>query len=131
MSKAFGDRLLIDDLSFAVPPGAIVGVIGPNGAGKSTLFRMIQGKEQPDSGEIVIGPTVKIAAVDQTREGLDNSKTVFEVLVRRRRHPHGRTLRNALARLHRPLQLQGRGPAEDMSATCPAASAGGCIWPRP
>ena len=80
VSKAFGDRLLIDDLSFAVPPGAIVGVIGPNGAGKSTLFRMIQGKEQPDSGEIVIGPTVKIAAVDQTREGLDNSKTVFEVL---------------------------------------------------
>ncbi len=80
VSKAFGDRLLIDDLSFAVPPGAIVGVIGPNGAGKSTLFRMIQGKEKPDSGEIVIGPTVKIAAVDQTREGLDNSKTVFEVL---------------------------------------------------
>ncbi|MGA7950130.1 MAG: energy-dependent translational throttle protein EttA [Thiobacillaceae bacterium] len=80
VSKAFGDRLLIDDLSFAVPPGAIVGVIGPNGAGKSTLFRMIQGKERPDGGEIVIGPTVKIAAVDQTREGLDNSKTVFEVL---------------------------------------------------
>ncbi len=80
VSKAFGDRLLIDNLSFAVPPGAIVGVIGPNGAGKSTLFRMIQGKERPDSGEIVIGPTVKIAAVDQTREGLDNSKTVFEVL---------------------------------------------------
>ncbi|HYP67781.1 MAG TPA: energy-dependent translational throttle protein EttA [Thiobacillaceae bacterium] len=80
VSKAFGDRLLIDDLSFAVPPGAIVGVIGPNGAGKSTLFRMIQGKEKPDGGDIVIGPTVKIAAVDQTREGLDNSKTVFEVL---------------------------------------------------
>jgi energy-dependent translational throttle protein EttA len=78
VSKAFGERLLIDDLSFSIPPGAIVGVIGPNGAGKSTLFRMIQGREQPDSGEIVIGPTVKIAAVDQTREGLDNEKTVFE-----------------------------------------------------
>jgi sulfate-transporting ATPase len=78
VSKGFGDRLLIDNLSFSIPPGAIVGVIGPNGAGKSTLFRMIAGKEKPDSGEIVVGPTVKIAAVDQSREGLDNSKTVFE-----------------------------------------------------
>ncbi len=78
VSKGFGERLLIDNLSFSIPPGAIVGVIGPNGAGKSTLFRMIQGREQPDSGEIVIGPTVKIAAVDQSREGLDGSKTVFE-----------------------------------------------------
>ncbi len=78
VSKGFGDRLLIDNLSFSIPPGAIVGVIGPNGAGKSTLFRMIMGKEKPDSGEIVIGPTVKVAAVDQSREGLDSSKTVFE-----------------------------------------------------
>lgn len=78
VSKGFGDRLLIDDLSFTIPPGAIVGVIGPNGAGKSTLFKMITGKEQPDSGSIVIGDTVKIAAVDQTREGLPNDKTVFE-----------------------------------------------------
>ena len=80
VSKAFGDRLLIDNLSFTVPPGAIVGVIGPNGAGKSTLFRMIMGKEQPDSGEIVIGSTVKLAAVDQSREGLDGSKTVFDAV---------------------------------------------------
>ena len=79
-SKGFGDRLLIDDLSFTIPPGAIVGVIGPNGAGKSTLFKMITGKEQPDSGSIVIGDTVKIAAVDQTREGLPNDKTVFEAI---------------------------------------------------
>ena len=78
VSKGFGDRLLIDNLSFAVPPGAIVGVIGPNGAGKSTLFRMVMGKEQPDSGDIVIGPTVKVAAVDQSREGLASDKTVFE-----------------------------------------------------
>lgn len=78
--KGFGDRLLIDDLSFTIPPGAIVGVIGPNGAGKSTLFKMITGKEQPDSGSIVIGDTVKIAAVDQTREGLPNDKTVFEAI---------------------------------------------------
>ena len=80
VSKGFGDRLLIDDLSFTIPPGAIVGVIGPNGAGQSTLFKMITGKEQPDSGSIVIGDTVKIAAVDQTREGLPNDKTVFEAI---------------------------------------------------
>ena len=80
VSKGFGDRLLIDDSSFTIPPGAIVGVIGPNGAGKSTLFKMITGKEQPDSGSIVIGDTVKIAAVDQTREGLPNDKTVFEAI---------------------------------------------------
>lgn len=80
VSKGFGDRLLIDDLSFTIPPGAIVGVIGPNGAGKSTLFKMITGKEQPDFGSIVIGDTVKIAAVDQTREGLPNDKTVFEAI---------------------------------------------------
>ena len=80
VSKGFGDRLLIDDLSFTIPPGAIVGVIGPNGAGKSTLFKMITGKEQPDSGSIVIGDTVKIAAVDQTREGLPNDKTVFAAI---------------------------------------------------
>ena len=80
VSKAFGDRLLIDNLSFTVPPGAIVGIIGPNGAGKSTLFRMITGTEQPDSGEIVIGPTVKMAYVDQSRENLSDNKTVFEEL---------------------------------------------------
>jgi sulfate-transporting ATPase len=80
VSKAFGDRLLIDNLSFRIPPNAIVGIIGPNGAGKSTLFRMIQGIEQPDAGEIVIGPTVKIASVDQSREGLPNDKTVWEAV---------------------------------------------------
>ncbi len=80
VSKAFGDRLLIDNLSFNIPPGAIVGVIGPNGAGKSTLFRMIMGKDTADSGEIVVGPTVKMAAVEQTREGLEDEKTVFDVI---------------------------------------------------
>lgn len=78
VSKGFGDRLLIDDLSFSVPPGAIVGIIGPNGAGKSTLFRLITGQEKPDSGEIVIGHTVKLAYVDQSRDALDPNKTVFE-----------------------------------------------------
>jgi sulfate-transporting ATPase len=80
VSKAYGDRLLIDDLSFKIPAGAIVGIIGPNGAGKSTLFRMISGKEQPDTGSVKIGPTVKLAFVDQSREGLENDKTVFDVI---------------------------------------------------
>jgi energy-dependent translational throttle protein EttA len=78
VSKSFGDRLLIDNLSFAVPPGAIVGIIGPNGAGKSTLFRMLQGVEKPDSGEVIIGQTAKLAFVDQSRENLANDKTVWE-----------------------------------------------------
>ena len=80
VSKAYGERLLMDDLSFKIPPGAIVGIIGPNGAGKSTLFRMITGKEQPDSGEVKIGTTVKVAFVDQSREGLENDKTVFDAI---------------------------------------------------
>ena len=78
VSKSFGDRLLIDNLSFKVPPGAIVGIIGPNGAGKSTLFRMISGQHQPDQGEVKIGSTVKMAFVDQTRDDLSNEKTVWE-----------------------------------------------------
>ena len=78
VSKSFGDRVLIDNLSFKVPAGAIVGIIGPNGAGKSTLFKLIAGKEQPDSGEVTIGQTVRMAFVDQNRDDLDNSKTVWE-----------------------------------------------------
>ncbi|MGY8904608.1 MAG: energy-dependent translational throttle protein EttA [Burkholderiales bacterium] len=78
VSKSFGDRLLIDNLSFTVPAGAIVGIIGPNGAGKSTLFKLIAGKEQPDSGKVVIGPTAKMAFVDQHRDDLENNKTVWE-----------------------------------------------------
>jgi energy-dependent translational throttle protein EttA len=78
VSKGYGDRLLIDNASFNIPPGAIVGIIGPNGAGKSTLFRMITGKEKPDSGEIVIGSTAIIAQVDQSRDALSGDKTVWE-----------------------------------------------------
>jgi energy-dependent translational throttle protein EttA len=78
VSKGFGDRQLIDNLSFKVPAGAIVGIIGPNGAGKSTLFRMIAGKEQPDSGTVSIGKTVKMAFVDQTRDDLEDAKTVWQ-----------------------------------------------------
>lgn len=80
VSKAFGDRLLIDDLSFRIPAGAIVGIIGPNGAGKSTLFRMIAGQQQPDSGEVKIGQTVQLAYVDQSRDNLPDDKTVFEAI---------------------------------------------------
>ena len=78
VSKSFGDRLLIDNLSFTVPAGAIVGIIGPNGAGKSTLFKLIAGREKPDSGEVVIGQTVKMAFVDQSRDALSADKTVWE-----------------------------------------------------
>ncbi|HZQ62214.1 MAG TPA: energy-dependent translational throttle protein EttA [Casimicrobiaceae bacterium] len=80
VSKAYGDRLLIDRLSFKVPPGAIVGVIGPNGAGKTTLFRLITGREPPDSGEVKIGHTAQLAVVEQTREGLPNDKTAWEAI---------------------------------------------------
>ncbi len=78
LSKAFGDRMLIDDLTFTLPPGGIVGVIGANGAGKTTLFKMLTGQEQPDSGEVKIGHTVEFAYVDQSRDSLDDSKTVWE-----------------------------------------------------
>lgn len=78
LKKAFGDRLLIDKLSFSLPPGGIVGIIGPNGAGKTTLFRMITGKEQPDSGTFKVGETVKLGYVDQSRDSLDDKKSVWE-----------------------------------------------------
>jgi ATPase subunit of ABC transporter with duplicated ATPase domains len=78
LGKGFGDRLLIDGLSFKLPPGGIVGVIGPNGAGKTTLFRMIVGQDQPDDGAIRIGDTVKLGYVDQSRDALDGKHTVFE-----------------------------------------------------
>jgi sulfate-transporting ATPase len=78
VSKGYGERLLMDKLSFTVPPGAIVGIIGPNGAGKSTLFKLITKKEKPDSGQVVIGKTVKLAHVDQSRDELNSDKSVFE-----------------------------------------------------
>jgi len=78
IKKGFGDRLLMNDLSFKLPPGGIVGVIGPNGAGKTTLFKMITGTEQPDEGEFKVGETVKLGYVDQSRDSLDGSKNVWE-----------------------------------------------------
>ncbi|HEY8244811.1 MAG TPA: energy-dependent translational throttle protein EttA [Casimicrobiaceae bacterium] len=80
VTKSFGDRVLIDDLSFKIPPGAIVGIIGPNGAGKTTLFKLITGKEQPDSGKITIGHTAQVGVVDQSREALPNDKTAWEAI---------------------------------------------------
>ena len=112
VSKGYGERLLIDDLSIKIPPGAIVGIIGPNGAGKSTLFRMITGKEKPDSGEIALGPTVHLAHVDQSRDALQNDKIGLGGGVRRSRHPHSGQVRDAVACLPWALQLQGRRPTE-------------------
>jgi ATPase subunit of ABC transporter with duplicated ATPase domains len=80
VAKAFEDKLLVEDMNFVLPPGAIVGVVGPNGAGKTTLFKMITGKEQPDSGTIEIGDSVQIAYVDQERDTLDPEKTIYEVI---------------------------------------------------
>src|SRR5436309_6668148 len=80
VTKSFGERVLIDNLSFKVPAGAIVGIIGPNGAGKSTLFKMITGAEKPDKGDIVIGHTAQLAVVDQTRESLPNDKTAWQAI---------------------------------------------------
>jgi ATPase subunit of ABC transporter with duplicated ATPase domains len=130
VSKSFGDRLLIDNLSFKVPAGAIVGIIGPNGAGKSTLFRMIAGKEKPDSGEVKIGSTVKMAFVDQNRDDLSNEK------------PSGKT---SPAGWTSSTSASSRWPAAPIAAAsistaptsknawacCLVASAGACTWPRP
>ena len=110
--QAFGDRLLIEDLSLQIPPGAIVGIIGPNGAGKSTLFRMITGREKPDKGEVNVGHTVKIAYVDQSRDSLQADKNVWQEVSGGSDIITIGKYRNPVARLRRPLQLQGLGPAE-------------------
>ena len=114
LSKSFGDQLLIDDLSFKLPPGGIVGVIGPNGAGKTTLFKMLTGKEKPDGGAIKLGPTVKLSYVDQSRDHLDAKKTVWEEIsggldIMK----FGDKKRDVEPRLLRLVQLQGRRPAEE------------------
>ena len=129
VSKGYGDRLLIDDLSFKVPPGAIVGVIGPNGAGKTTLFKLITGKEKPDAGEVVVGHTAQLAVVDQTRESLPNDKTAWEAISNGQDIlTVGRFEMPSRAYLG-PLQLQGAGPAEERGPALrrrarPAASRG-------
>ena len=124
--KAYGDKLLVDDLTFALPPGGIVGVIGPNGAGKTTLFRMITGQEQPDAGTLRVGETVKLAYVDQTRDASIAGKTVWEEITGGARRARARQARGQLARLRLVVQLQGPRPAEEGRRRCRAASATAC-----
>ena len=113
VGKGFGDRLLIDDLSFKLPPGGIVGVIGPNGAGKTTLFRMIVGEDKPDNGDIRVGDTVKLGYVDQSRDTLDGKKNGVRGDLRRQRRHQARQSRSAEPGLCRLVQLQGTRPAEE------------------
>jgi ABC-type branched-subunit amino acid transport system ATPase component len=112
VTKSFGDRVLIDNLSFKVPAGAIVGIIGPNGAGKSTLFRMIQGTEKPDSGEVLIGKTAKpdLRRPEPRKPG-GRQDGVGRRVGRAGQHRR-RPVRDAQPRLPGPLQLQGQRPAE-------------------
>ena len=113
LRKGFGDNLLIDDLTFKLPPGGIVGIIGPNGAGKTTLFRMITGQEKPDQGTIKIGESVHLGYVDQSRDSLDGKKTRVGGNFRRPRSAAARQARGQFARLLLVVQLQGRRSAEE------------------
>ena len=129
ISKGFGDRLLINDLSFKLPPGGIVGIIGPNGAGKTTLFRMMAGLEQPDSGALTIGQTVQLSYVDQLRDDMNPNNTVFEeisdgldiITVGKYETPS----RAYVGRFN----FKGADQQKTDRRICPAASATGCIWP--
>jgi ATPase subunit of ABC transporter with duplicated ATPase domains len=128
LAKGYGDRLLIDDLSFSLPRGGIVGVIGANGAGKTTLFKLICGQEPPDGGELRLGPTVRLAYVDQERARLDPSHTVFEAVSGGLDHFQvgGRDMPT------RPMSPPSgsRAPtSRSRSGRCPAASATGSTWP--
>ena len=113
LKKGFGDNLLIDDLTFKLPPGGIVGVIGPNGAGKTTLFRMITGQDKPDAGTIKVGESVHLGYVDQSRDSLDGKKSVWEEISGGLDQIHARQARGEFARLLLGLQLQGRRSAEE------------------
>ena len=130
LSKGFGDRLLIDDLSFRLPPGGIVGVIGPNGAGKTTLFRMIIGQEKPDGGVLTVGDTVKLGYVDQSRDTLDADQHGLGGDLRRpRRDRTGQGARCRAAPMSPPST--SRAPtSRRRSASSRAASATACTWPR-
>ena len=125
LRKAYGERLLIDDLSFRLPQGGIVGIIGPNGAGKTTLFRMLTGVEQPDAGTIRIGPTVQIAYVDQSRDKLDDAKTVWQEIsggqdiIKVGNYETPRAATSAAS-------TSAATSSSSRSASCPAASATAC-----
>ena len=129
LNKAYGDRLLIEDLSFKLPPGGIVGIIGPNGAGKTTLFRMLTGQEKPDAGKIEIGDSVQLGYVDQSRDSLDPDKTVWqeisggnELLYLGKREMNSRAYTGA-------FNFKG-GDQQQKVGTFRAGSATGCIWRR-
>ena len=117
LRKGFGDRLLIEDLSFTLPPAGIVGVIGPNGAGKTTLFRMIVGEEEPDAGALRLGDTVELAYVDQSRDALDPDKTVWEEISDGYEQHQGRRPRDQLARLRRPASTSRAPTSSARSAS--------------
>ena len=128
--KGYGDRLLIDDLSFLLPPGGIVGVIGPNGAGKTTLFRMIVGEDKPDCGTLQVGDTVELACVDQTREDLDPETTVFQEITGGLEQHRRRQSRAARPGLCVELRFQGAATSKRRSVSCLAANATGSSSPR-
>ena len=131
VSKSFGDKVLIDDLSFKVPAGAIVGIIGPNGAGKSTLFKMIAGKEQPDSGEVKIGQTVKMSLIDQSREGLQKRQNRVRQHRRRPRHFAGGTsLKSPPANIWDASTLKAATKAKSQ-VNYLAVNADVCTWRKP
>ena len=130
LKKAFGDKLLIDGLSFKLPPGGIVGVIGPNGAGKTTLFRMITGQEQPDDGTIKIGESVQARLRRPEPRHARPQQDRLRGDLRRQRDPLSRQARDQRARLLRRLQLQGRATSRRRSACSRAASATACTSPR-
>ena len=112
VKKGFGDTLLVDDLSFALPAGGMIGIVGPNGAGKTTLFRMITGQEEPDAGSIRIGETVKLTYVDQSRDVLDPEKTIYEMISDGRENiPLGTREMNSRAYVSR-FNFSGIGSAE-------------------
>ena len=123
MSKAFGDRLLIDNLTFKLPRGGIVGVIGPNGAGKTTLFRMIMGVEKPDKGTIKIGETVKLGYVDQSRDALDDDKTIYDEISEGVETHHARRALDQRARRTSRASTSRARISRSGSASCRAASA--------
>ena len=127
--KGFGERLLIESLSFDLPRAGIVGVIGANGAGKTTLFRMITGEDAPDAGKLELGDTVQLAYVDQSRDALDAQKTVWEEISEGVDAAEGGRPRGQLAPVHRGLQLQGLRPAGADRQRSRAASATACTSP--
>jgi len=120
--------VLIDNLSFSMPKGAIVGVIGGNGAGKSTLFRMLMGKETPDSGTIEVGETVQLACVDQSREDLDGSKTVFQQIPTVPTRSVSATMKSRRAPTS-AVSTSRAATSRSSSRTCPVVSVVACTWP--